>query len=235
MLDTHVLTIFSLGFLLGLRHALDADHIAAVSTILAQRPTVRAAGLIGLAWGLGHSLVLLVVGSAVLALQVAIPETVTATCEFAVGVMLVALGLSLAWKMYRERWHAHQHEHDGERHLHFHSHQLGDEHLHSHWLRNSLQPFLIGMAHGLAGSAALVLLVVSAVGSVAQGIVYLLVFGLGSIIGMILIGSLMSVPVVWSLSVGRRAYFALQGLASVGSIGLGIAMMMRIATGAPAF
>ncbi len=228
MTEPSFLTLLSLGFVLGLRHALDSDHIAAVSTVLAQRPSVRASGLIGLSWGLGHTLVLLLVGAVVLALRVQIPESVALAAEFGVGAMLVVLGSALAVKLSNERWHLHAHEHDGERHLHLHSHQLSADHRHPHWLRDSIQPLCIGMAHGLSGSAALLLVVLSTAKSVATGLLYISVFGAGSILGMMLIGCAISVPVLWSLSAGRRVFLAVQGLASLGSIGLGIAIMMRI-------
>lgn len=228
MPDAEVLTILGLGFVLGLRHAFDTDHIVAVSTILARRPSVRASGMIGFSWGLGHTLVLLLVGAVVLALRVEIPESLALAAEFGVGVMLVVLGSALAIKLSKERWHLHTHEHDGERHLHFHSHQQIADHRHPHWLRDAIQPLCIGMAHGLAGSAALLLVVLSTAKSIMAGFFYIAVFGVGSILGMILIGLTISVPVLWSLSVGRRVFLAVQGLASLGSIGLGIAIMLRI-------
>ncbi len=235
MPDTELLTMVSLGFVLGLRHALDADHIAAVSTVLAQRPSLRASGLIGLSWGVGHTLILLLVGAAVLILGVTIPPAFSLAAEFGVAVMLVLLGLSLAIQLVRERWHLHAHDHDGERHLHFHSHRVRKDHDHAHWMRRSFRPLLIGMAHGLAGSAALVLLVMSTMRGAAGGLLYIAVFGLGSILGMMLLGLAMSLPVIWSFSFGRPAYLALQGLASAGSVALGLSMMVRLAGGEPPF
>lgn len=96
MLDTEFLTILGLGLVLGLRHALDTDHLAAVSTMLAQRPSLRASGMIGLSWGLGHTVVLLLVGAVVLVLRLSIPEPVALAAEFGVGAMLVFLGAILA-------------------------------------------------------------------------------------------------------------------------------------------
>lgn len=235
MSETSFLTVLSLGFLLGLRHALDADHIVAVSTVLTRSPTVRASGSIGFFWGLGHTLVLLLVGCAVLALNLTIPDTLAIAFEFGVGLMLVGLGLSVGIRLIRERWHLHAHEHDSERHLHFHSHQAGADHSHSHWLRRSMQPLLIGMAHGLAGSAALMLLILSTVTTLGQGVAYILVFGAGSILGMMLLGLVISLPLVYSLSCGRQALLAMQGLASLGSIGLGLLMIVRIGMGQSPF
>jgi len=231
MTDPSYVTILGLGFVLGLRHALDADHIAAVSTVLATRPSWRASGLIGFSWGLGHTLVLLFVGAVALALQIRIPESIANAAEFAVGLMLIALGGALAVRVVRERWHSHSHDHEGRRHDHRHSHAATAGHGHAHWWSDSVKPLCIGMAHGLAGSAALLLVVVTASHTVLEGIAYIAVFGFGSIIGMMLIGLALSLPMVWSLSLGRQALLVVQGFASLGSIGLGVSMLLRIAMG----
>ena len=179
MLDTEFLTIVGLGFVLGLRHALDTDHLAAVSTVLAQRPSFRASGMIGFSWGLGHTAILLLVGAVVLVFRVPVPEPIALAAEFGVGAMLVFLGCMLGLRLVRERWHVHRHEHDGTQHLHLHSHALADDHGHGHWWHDSVRPFCIGMAHGLAGSAALLLIVLSSARSVSEGLIYIAVFGAG--------------------------------------------------------
>jgi hypothetical protein len=229
MLDTEFLTILGLGLVLGLRHALDTDHLAAVSTILTQRPSLRASGIIGLSWGLGHTVVLLLVGTVVLMLRVPIPEPFALAAEFGVGIMLVFLGGILAVRLVRERWHMHTHDHDGAQHVHLHSHALVEDHGHGHWWRDSVRPFCIGMAHGLAGSAALLLIVLSSAQSVSEGLTYIVVFGFGSILGMVLVGIAVSLPVLWSLNFGRPFFLAVQGLASLGSIAVGLTMMFQIA------
>lgn len=231
MLDIEFLTILGLGLVLGLRHALDTDHLAAVSTILAQRPSLRASSMVGLSWGLGHTVVLLFSGAVVLVLRVPIPEPFAVAAEFGVGAMLVFLGGMLAVRLVRERWHVHAHDHDGAQHMHLHSHVLVEDHGHGHWWRDSIRPFCIGMAHGLAGSAALLLLVLSSARSVSEGLTYIAVFGFGSIIGMVLVGMVVSLPVLWSLNLGRPVFLALQGLASLGSVGIGLTMMYHIAFG----
>jgi ABC-type nickel/cobalt efflux system permease component RcnA len=231
MTDPSYMTLLGLGFILGLRHALDSDHLAAVSTVLAQRPSWRASGLVGLSWGIGHTLVLLVVGAIVLVLRVPIPEPLAVAAEGLVGVMLVLLGGLLGMKLIRERWHVHHHEHDGKRHVHLHSHSHAQNHGHAHWWRESVRPLCIGMAHGLAGSAALLLLVVASAQSVAGGLLYIVVFGCGSILGMIVIGALLSLPVVYSLRLGSPVFHAVQGVASAGSIALGCAIVYRILSG----
>lgn len=227
MPDLHFMTMLGLGFLLGLRHALDADHVAAVSTMLAQRPDLRRSGFIGLWWGCGHTAVLLVAGVMVLALKITIPDAVARAFESFVGLMLVALGIALAVTLYREQWHLHAHEHDGERHVHLHDHRLGDDHVHRHGWRDSLPPLMVGMVHGLAGSAALMLVVLSAAHTVWEGMAYILLFGLGSILGMVTLGVLISLPFFYSVSWGRYGQVALRGLASVGSIGFGMTLLFR--------
>jgi hypothetical protein len=228
MPDAQFLTVLGLGFLLGARHALDADHVAAVATIVSDRPDLRRSGFIGFCWGFGHTLVLLLVGLAVIALKVTIPERLASALEFLVGLMLVGLGASLAATLVRERWHLHPHEHGGEPHLHLHSHCHRQDHVHGHWLRVSMKPFLVGMIHGLAGSAALTLMALSAVRTIWEGLVYISVFGFGSILGMMALGMVITLPLTVSASYGRRAQILVQGLASIGSIGLGLTIMVRI-------
>lgn len=233
MTEPSFLTLLSLGFMLGLRHALDSDHVAAVSTVLAQRPSLKASGLIGFSWGIGHTLILLLVGSIVLWFRVPVPELLARAAEGAVGIMLVVLGGVLGMKLFNERWHVHQHDHDGTSHIHLHSHAVLVDHGHLHWWRESVRPLCIGMAHGLAGSAALLLLVVSSAGTVMEGLIYIAVFGCGSILGMMLIGLVLSLPVIWSFRLGRPVFLAIQGLACLGSIGLGLSIVYRTLTGEP--
>lgn len=231
MTEPSFLTLLSLGFMLGLRHALDSDHVAAVSTVLAQRPSLKASGLIGFSWGMGHTLILLLVGLIVLWFRVPVPAQLAQAAEGGVGVMLVVLGGMLGMKLVKERWHVHQHDHDGTRHVHLHSHAVLVDHEHPHWWRESVRPLCIGMAHGLAGSAALLFLVVSSAGSVMEGLIYIAVFGCGSIMGMMLIGLVLSLPVVWSFHLGRPVFLAVQGLASLGSVGLGLSIVYRVFMG----
>jgi sulfite exporter TauE/SafE len=221
------MSVLGMGFLLGARHALDADHVVAVTTILSKRPSFRASGFIGFCWGSGHTLVLLLVGLAVIALKITIPERLASAFEFLVGLMLVGLGVSLAATIARERWHWHAHQHEGATHLHLHSHDRREDHQHQHWLGGSAKSFLVGMVHGLAGSAALGMMVFSTVQTIWQGVAYILVFGLGSILGMVLLGTVISFPLIFSASFGRQAQAAVQGLASLASIGLGLVIMVR--------
>jgi hypothetical protein len=226
---TDYLTILGLGFLLGVRHALDADHLAAVSTLASQHSDLRTSGLIGLCWGVGHTAVLLIVGTVVLWLGVTIPQQVSAMLEFGVGAVLVWLGVSLGIALLRDQWHFHAHDHEGAAHRHLHSHVEHVHHDHPHWLSVSVRPTLVGIAHGLAGSAALMLIILSTVETLAQGLLYIVVFGLGSIIGMMVLGMLISLPLAVSSAGSRHSHAAIQGLASFASTGLGLLMMIRIA------
>jgi len=228
MFESNLLTFLTIGFLLGLRHAMDVDHLAAVSTVLAERPSMRASGLVGLWWGVGHTLTLMMVGAVVLVSGFQIPEPFALLAESGVGLLLVVLGGTLALKLFRERWHLHRHVHDGEPHMHLHSHRRHEDHAHPHWARQSLRPLLIGMAHGVAGSAALMLVIVSNTSGIGQGLLYIAVFGFGSIAGMLVIGLTLSVPVIYSRVLGQRAFFAVQGAASLGSVGLGLWLLYRL-------
>ncbi len=228
MSDPSHLTILGFGFLLGLRHALDADHLAAVSTVLAQRPSLRASSAVGLWWGVGHTLTLLIVGAIVLALGIHIPPQFEIIAESGVGVLLIVLGGSLAVKLCRERWHLHSHHHNGDAHVHLHSHQQQEDHLHRHWLTDLVRPLCIGMAHGLAGSAALMLIILATTQELGPGLLSIAVFGVGSIAGMMAIGLTISLPLVCSLSFSRPLFLGLQGFAGAASVGVGVWMLVKL-------
>lgn len=228
MLETQFLTLLGVGFVLGLRHAMDTDHLAAVSTVLAERPSLLASGAIGLWWGIGHTLILLLVGLIVLVWEIHIPVEFESIAESGIGVLLIVLGGKLALKLYRERWHVHMHHHDGQLHRHLHSHQQQEDHRHRHWMTESIRPLCIGMAHGLAGSAALMLMVLATTTGVGAGLLSILVFGVGSIVGMMVIGITISLPVIWSRSISRQLFVGVQGFASIASVSVGVWMLMKL-------
>jgi ABC-type nickel/cobalt efflux system permease component RcnA len=208
------LALVGLGFLLGLKHALDADHVVAVSTIVSRHRKLSKASLVGALWGLGHTTTLFGVGVAVLAFRLTIPERVALVFELLVGVVLIGLGLSVLWDLRRRRIHAHVHRHDGHEHWHVHSHEGSEGHEHPHGERLGLRPLLVGMVHGLAGSAALMLLVLSTVDSLWVGALYILVFGVGSIVGMLVVSTVISLPIVL-MARWQQGISAIAGLASV--------------------
>src|SRR3984893_5562851 len=181
--------ILGLGFLLGMQHALEADHIAAVSSIAARRTELADIVKHGLTWGLGHTMTLFVFAGAAILLGHAIPEHLARPLETAVGVMLVGLGAHVLWRLWRDRVHFHKHGHgDGTVHIHAHSH-AGENipharaaHAHTHGFRGL--SLLVGLMHGMAGSAALLVLAVSQASSPAVALGYVVLFGIGSMGGV---------------------------------------------------
>jgi len=194
-----MISLLLLGLLLGMRHALEADHLAAVASLATRSKGTRATVLQGAVWGLGHTLTLLAVGGACLLLRAAISERVAAALEGAVGVMLLLLGADVLRRMRRRRVHLHVHRHaDGTVHLHAHRHAPEeahdpDHHQHTHE-GFPLRALLVGMVHGLAGSAALLLLTLTTLSSAWLGVAYIAVFGIGSIAGMAVLAAVISLP-----------------------------------------
>lgn len=220
------LSFLLLGFLLGVKHALDADHIVAVSTIATGNRSLKRSCAIGFYWGMGHTAVLLVAGLAVLGFHLAIPHDTARLFEVGVGVMLIGLGLSVGWTLLRERLHVHAHTHDdGMGHLHVHSHLEGHGHAHLHRYRLEYKSLAVGMMHGLAGSATLLLLVLSTVHSLTDGMLYILVFGTGSIAGMVLLGAVLSIPFAVTPARLVRTHLVLRALAGLASVSLGGSML----------
>jgi len=188
-------SLLLVGFLLGLRHALDPDHVASVATISTSSRTLADGLKQGAAWGMGHTLTLLLFGGSALLLGLAVSEDLALVLELSVGVMLVLLGVDVVRRIINERIHAHPHDHvDGASHLHIHSHVQIDRHEHSHSPLIPLRALFVGLMHGLAGSAALVLLTVASAPSIPTGVSYIFVFGVGSILGMALLSVLIALP-----------------------------------------
>ena len=186
------LSILIIGFLLGIKHAFDADHLVAVSTLLTHNRSAWRTIRLGLWWGVGHTLTLVLVGFTVLTLKLDIPPAVSLSMECLAGAMLIALGLTTLFDCWCRRLHVHRHVHAETVHLHFHTHATHAGHQHGHRIPTGWNPIVVGMVHGLAGSAALMLLVVASSPSVMTGLAYILTFGCGSILGMGAVRVLMS-------------------------------------------
>lgn len=223
--------VLALGFFLGMRHATDADHVVAVSTIVSRQRSLRAALPIGALWGVGHTLTILLVGGAILLFGVVIPPRLGLGMELSVALMLVVLGALNVRSVLKDAraiarhgsagGHGHRHEHGGHEHG-------GHGHSHEPPARGVLRPLLIGIVHGMAGSAAVALLVLGAINSPLLGLVYLLVFGVGTVAGMVLITCVLAVP----LAVAAPRFASFQRLLAVGtglaSVALGALLVYEI-------
>ncbi|HXF48011.1 MAG TPA: urease accessory protein UreH [Verrucomicrobiae bacterium] len=200
MFDGGAISILGLGFFLGLKHALDADHLVAVSTIISERKGFWNSSLVGAMWGLGHTASLLAVGLLVIAFNFQIPPKIALGVEFAVAIMLVALGGNVLWKIFRgATFHIHTHSHEGHLHIHPHfhkpvEHRSGEHTAHHHPVPIGKTPFFVGALHGLAGSAALMLLVLATISSRPLALAYIGIFGIGSVGGMFLMSALIGLP-----------------------------------------
>ncbi|GMR24050.1 MAG: hydantoin utilization protein A [Acidobacteriota bacterium] len=215
------------GFLLGMRHAFEADHVAALAS-LSTRPTSWVQAVrIGAVWGLGHTLTLFIVGTIVLLADTVVPERIAWGLELAVGFMLVGLGADVLRRLLRARVHFHAHTHDdGTTHFHAHSHAGRDSHGHSHGFPG--RALVVGLMHGMAGSAALVLLAIAKAPSVATGLVYIGVFGMGSILGMALLSVVISMPLRYSAQSMKRFHNGLQGIIGVATVLIGFSLIFDL-------
>ena len=247
------IAVILLGFFLGMRHATDPDHVIAVSTIVSRQRAPRQAALIGVLWGLGHTFTIFLVGAIIILFGVVIPPRVGLTMEFSVAVMLVILGvLNLTGIL---RWltdtltpgqngatYTHPHVDGDYVHSHSHGHAPG---AHGHpedatpqrrldktfgqlGFYHSLRPLVVGVVHGLAGSAAVALLVLTTIRNPRWAIAYLLVFGVGTIVGMMLITIALALP--FALSGNRFQWFSrhLAWASGLLSLGFGLVLAYRI-------
>lgn len=228
------LSILIVGFLLGMKHATEADHLAAVATLATRQHTLAQTLQQGVAWGIGHTLTLMLLGGVVLALGTTIPARMAQALELAVGIMLVALGADVLRRLLQQRMHLHVHSHqDSVKHIHVHSH-LGEtlhQHQHAHSRKWPVRALAVGTMHGMAGSAALILLSLGAVQSVPMGLLYISLFGVGSIVGMALLSVAIAIPL--RLSVGHFGGLHNGLIALVGGFTcvLGTVMAMTVIAG----
>lgn len=232
------LGVLSLGLVYGLKHATEVDHIVAVSTIVSEHRKLSHAAWVGGLWGAGHTISLAVVGSLVLAMRIVIPEQLAGFLELAVALMIIFLGVSATAKAFGKRgdFHLHEHTHDDVPHVHLHFHEPGTQHAgpvksHSHAIRQvGFKPVLVGAVHGLAGSAALTLLVLTQIRSMTLGLLYLGMFGLGSMAGMLLMSGIVGLPFVLSARRLTRVHYNLQMAAGALSVCFGLWYAYSICT-----
>ncbi len=217
----NLLTLLGLGLILGLKHALDADHVVAISTIVSRTKSLKSSSFYGVIWGLGHTATLFLAGLAILSFKFAMPDKVALFFEFSVGIVLVLLGMDVIRKTAKNKFHDHEHDHDKITHTHIHSHEGSHSHKHAH------RSLIVGMIHGLAGSAALTLLVLTTVKSTFQGLVYILVFGIGSIFGMLMVSAIIGLPFVLTTRF-NKTHTTVELLAGAFSIVFGFIIMYEI-------
>lgn len=227
-------SLLAFGALVGMQHALEADHLAAVAALSVRPSSRRSLVLRGAWWGLGHTIALFAICGSVLLLGLSLGDGLQATLEFAVGIMVSGLGINVLWTVYRRRIHFHAHEHgDGIRHLHAHSHETEKKrdhadspHAHRHPRHGLAKALTIGLVHGAAGSGALLVLLVAAASSASMALAYIACFGLGSIAGMAALSFVASFPLNAAARGARwlhNATMAAIGLFAV-SIGANMAM-----------
>ena len=232
-MDTSLIAALGLGFLLGVRHALDADHVAAMSTFVSQDRSVLRSCLRGTFWGIGHTAALLAAGVAVVAFKLQISPALEQGIERVVGLVLVLLGGHVLLRTFGAvSLHRHEHSHGGAPHIHVHVH-VGDadEHRHFHPWRGAPQPLLMGLLHGLAGSGALLLLVLTTMPSPTAAVLYILVFGVGSTAGMLVLSGLIGVPFALTTGGSRTLAMSLQLVVGAASILVGLLMLRGVLNG----
>ena len=247
-----LVSVVLLGFFLGMRHATDSDHVVAVTTIVSRQGTVGRAALTGILWGVGHTVTILLAGGAIILFGIVVPPRVGLGMEFSVALMLIGLGLwNLTGLVPRgvadaDR-HSHPHRHGDYVHTHAHGHRA-DTHGHAEdrtpqaWLDRAfgrlglyrtLRPLVVGVVHGLAGSAALALLVLATIRHPLWAMAYLLVFGAGTIAGMVLITVAMAVPMAYTarrFAAADRYLVVASGLLSL-TFGLVLAYQIGVVDG----
>jgi high-affinity nickel permease len=247
---TETFTILTFGFILGIKHALDADHLIAVATMVSERKGFFSSTLVGTFWGIGHTLSLLVVGCVVVFLQLQIPEKLALAMEFAVAAMLILLGMNVLWKLRKgETVHMHVHTHHGHVHIHPHAHPFQTPHEHvdeishheklpSRILHKAMRhvaegkrPILIGMVHGMAGSAALMLVVLATIQTTTLALMYIAVFGIGSIGGMVVMSTVVGLPFVFTAKKTIALNRIVRGMAGVLSVVFGLLLAWQIGIG----
>lgn len=220
-------TVLIVGFLLGVKHALEADHIAAVASLVTRSASTRETLRVATVWGIGHTATLVLFGAVVVGFEASVPEWMAAKFELAVGVMLMLLGIDVLRRLRARRVHFHVHEHDdGVRHFHAHAHAAElaydpAQHTHAHDHGVLTRALLVGSVHGLAGTAALTVLSVHMIHSAVRAVVYLVTFGAGTILGMVLFSFVIAVPLREVQRLPRWASTGMEAALGTTSIMLG--------------
>lgn len=235
-------SLLFLGLLIGMRHALEADHIVALASLTSNNQSIKDTVKHGTVWGLGHTITLFIFGGMMLLIGSSISDQLVHALEFSVGLMLIFLGIDVLRKLIKKRIHFHQHQHDNghENEQHFHAHSHADEtpqqhnpqnHQHEHGRAFPLRALFVGLMHGMAGSAALIVLTLQTVSSTTQGFLYILFFGIGSIFGMAALSFIIAIPLRRSAQGLTWVHNGFQGVIGLATIMIGgMLMFENIAT-----
>jgi ABC-type nickel/cobalt efflux system permease component RcnA len=230
-----LVALAGLGLLLGFRHAFEPDHLAAVSTLATRQGRLLDACRLGLAWALGHTASVGVVVGAIVLLGLQLPDRLWPAADFLVALLLIALGGSVIFRYARGRWHMHAHSHDTGpagpegAHLHLHSHARGDAHAHGHAPGDARRSLGFGLLHGLAGSAAILVLLIAAAPTRAAQLAYFLAFAGGTMIGMLFVSCSLAGLVRLASGRGERWATVLHVGSAVASIGVGLVLAGHVA------
>lgn len=217
-----MVAVLSLAFGLGLLHALDADHVMAVSGLASSRPGLRTSLAFCARWAVGHGLSLVMIGSAVLLLGVAVPTELSAVAESLVGVALIAIGAWVLWTLAAQGIHLHFHRHEGlPRHAHWHKHDFSHNH-ERNVHRHGHGTVMVGVLHGTAGSAPLLALIpLAQIGSPWIGLAYLALFSGGVLVSMLLFGGLLGCFYSWLLRWGGQVVNGVRAAVALSAVGFG--------------
>ena len=218
-----------------MRHALEADHVAAIASLTSQKQSLAETIKQGAAWGIGHTLTLFIFGSIVIFMDTLMPATMVKKLELAVAIMLILLGADVLRRVIQSKLHFHAHQHQNEApHFHAHSHQgqqLSEHHKlkhnHHHVKNFPTRALMVGLMHGMAGSAAVILLTLDVGTSPLQGMLYILLFGIGSIIGMALLSVVITLPLRLFAKQLTWAHNTFQVMIGLLTISLGIFMLIE--------
>jgi len=234
-----LLSVLGLGFLIGMQHATEADHVAAVCSMASGRTGVKTITRHGVFWGVGHTVTLLLIAGGCLLMRATISEPVAEFLEALVGVMLVGLGVHVLYRLWRDRVHFHAHRHaDQNPHFHAHSHRAEtaphaqSAHAHEHPEKLPWRTLVVGLMHGMAGSASLIVLTAATLESPGWGMAYILLFGVGTIVGMGLLSMVIAAPITLTARSLTAANSTLQLAIGALTVAIGVNTLMETAPGA---
>ncbi len=222
-----IISVLGVGLALGLRHALEPDHVATVTTLAGSGSRLVDAWRLAIAWAIGHTATIALVAGVGALLGLSLPESFWPVAEFLVGIVLILLGGSVLWRWARGRWHVHAHAHDGVPHMHLHSHARNSAHTHTHPSATTRTALGIGLLHGLAGSGAVFALLVAIAPSQAERWTWLGAVGAGTVVGMIAVSSAVFVVASASAMRGRSWISAFRLGSSAITVLVGIQLALR--------